>query len=60
MADIRINQVDTDIGVADIDALLSPQVMERLVQAVKMRIQQDQNMQKIADDDRRLVEGASR
>ncbi|MFT4653171.1 MAG: hypothetical protein ACI82S_000814 [Patiriisocius sp.] len=60
MADIRINQVETNIDIADIDALLSPQVMERLVQAVKMRLQQEQNMQKLADDDRRLVEGASR
>jgi hypothetical protein len=60
VADIRINQVETNIDIADIDALLSPQVMERLVQAVKMRLQQEQNMQKLADDDRRLVEGASR
>ena len=60
MADVRINQVDTDIRVADIEALMSPQVMEHLVQAVKMRLQQEQTMQKAADDDRRLVEGASR
>jgi hypothetical protein len=60
MADVRINQVDTDIRVADIDALMSPHVMERLVQAVKMRLQQEQSSQKSADDDRRLVEGASR
>jgi hypothetical protein len=55
-----INQVDTDIRVADMEALMSPQVMEHLIRAVKMRLEQDQKMQKVADDDRRLVEGASR
>lgn len=60
MADVRINQVDTDIRVADIEALMSPQIMEQLVRAVKMRLEQEQKMQKVADEDRRLVEGASR
>ncbi len=60
MADVRINNVESQISVADIDALMTPEVMNMLVNAVRQRLSEDNQMQQDADDDRRLVEGASR
>lgn len=60
MADVRINEVESQISVADIDALLTPEVLDRLVRAVQQRLNEENRMQRDADEDRRLVEGASR
>lgn len=57
---VRINEVQSDIQVADMEALMTPEFMEKLVLAVQMRIQQTQSQQQQADDDRKLTEGASR
>ena len=60
MADVRINEVESQISVADIDALLTPEVLDRLVRAVQQRLNEENRMQRDDDEDRRLVEGASR
>lgn len=60
MVDVRINQVDSQIDVADIDGLLTPEVMNMIVRAVTQKIEEDQRVQKASDDDRRLSEGALR
>ncbi len=58
MADVRINEVESQITVVDIDGLLTPEVMNRLVMAVSQRLQEDDRMRQEADEDRRMVEGA--
>ena len=60
MADVRINEVESQISVADIDALLTPEVLDRLVRAVQQRLNEENRMQRDDDEERRLVEGASR
>jgi len=60
VADVRINEVQSQISVADIDALLTPQVVDMLVKAVRQRLNEEDRMQQDANDDRRLVEGAAR
>lgn len=59
MADVRINSVDSQLTVADINTLMTPQVMDMLVRAVRQRLQEEQRMQQEDDKDRRLIEGAS-
>ena len=59
MADVRINSVDSQLTVADINTLMTPQVMDMLVRAVRQRLQEEQRMQQDDDKDRRLIEGAS-
>ena len=59
MADVRINNVETQINVTDMEALLSPEVMEMLVRAVRQKLNEESRMQQDADGDRRLVEAAS-
>ncbi len=59
MADVRINSVDSQLTVADINTLMTPQVMDMLVRAVQQRLQEEQRMQQDDDKDRRLIEGAS-
>ncbi len=60
MADVRINEIDSQVTITDADSLLTPEIMNRLVTAVSQRLEEKERMSKIADDDRRLVEGASR
>lgn len=59
MADVRINNVDSQLTVADINTLMTPQVMDTLVRAIRQRLQEEQRMQQDDAKDRRLVEGAS-
>lgn len=60
MADVRINSVETRIDVTDLEALMSPEVIEMLVRAVRQRLDEESRMQRDAESDRRLVEAASR
>ena len=59
MADVRINSVDSQLTVADISTLMTPEVMDMLVRAVQQRLQQEQRQQQDDAKDRRLNEGAS-
>jgi hypothetical protein len=54
MADVRINEVSTSVNVTDASALLTPQVLERIVQAVVQRLEAQRRDERLADEDRRL------
>jgi hypothetical protein len=56
--DVRINEVTTDLNVTDASAMLTPQVLERIVQAVLARLEAQQRTQREADQECSL--GASR
>jgi hypothetical protein len=58
MADVRINEVTTDVNVTDASAMLTPQVLERIVQAVLRRLDEQRRREREAEQDRRL--GAER
>lgn len=60
MADVRINTVESQITIADGEALLTPEVVEMLVRVIRQRMQSDGQRQRDSDDDRKLTEGASR
>jgi hypothetical protein len=56
--DVRINRVTTDLNVTDASAMLTPQILERITQAVLARLEEQQRSQREADQDRTM--GASR
>lgn len=60
MADVRINSVESRIQIADGESLLTPELTEIIVRAVMQRINENNRIQHDADEDRKLVEGASR
>lgn len=45
-ADVRINQLTTDVNVTDASAMLTPQVLERIVQVVLQRLEEQQRSQR--------------
>ncbi len=45
-ADVRINQLTTDVNVTDASAMLTPQVLERIVQVVLKRLEEQQRSQR--------------
>ena len=51
-ADVRINEVTSDINVTDASAMLTGPVLERIVQAVLLRIQQQQREDQEAEQER--------
>ena len=57
-ADVRINEVTTDINVMDASTILSPQVLERIVQAVLLRLEEQQRSEREEASERNL--GAAR
>jgi len=60
MAQVKINQVEANISVADAQALLTPELLAIITQAVASKIQQDQQLAKLAEQDRSINQGASR
>jgi hypothetical protein len=54
MADVRINEVSTSVNVTDASALLTPQMLERIVQAVVERLEAQRRDARLADEDRHL------
>jgi hypothetical protein len=44
-ADVQINQLTTDVNVTDASAMLTPQVLERIVQVVLKRLEEQQRSQ---------------
>lgn len=59
MADVRINEIESQISVADVDALLTPEVIDMVVNAVRQKLSEENRVQQDADEDRRLTEGVS-
>lgn len=60
MVDVRINSVDTHITVADAEALLTPEVVDRLVKIIRQRMQTEGQREREADDDRKLADEGGR
>lgn len=56
--DVRINEVTTNVSMTDATAMLSPQVLERIVQAVLARIEAKQRDERQTEEERSL--GAAR
>lgn len=56
--DVRVNDVTTNVTVTDASAMLNPQVLERIVQAVIARLAAKQRDERQAEQERSL--GASR
>ncbi len=53
-ADVRINQVDTDLTATDASALLSPKTLERIVEAVLARLSEKRQAEDEAERERSL------
>lgn len=60
MADVHIHSMESRIDIVDSEALLTPELVERLTAIIRQRLQQDGQRQKEADKDRKLIEGAAR
>lgn len=57
-ADVRINEVTTDVHVTDASAMLTPQVLERIVQAVLRRLDEQRRTEREVAQERRLGSAA--
>ena len=57
-ADVRINEVTADVSMADASAMLTPSVMDRIVQEVLRRLEEETQDEKAAEQERTL--GAAR
>lgn len=53
-ADVRVNDVTTDVNVTDASAMLTPQILERIVQAVLMRLKEQQRSEQAMEQERSL------
>jgi hypothetical protein len=51
-ADVRINEVTTDINVTDAAAMLTPAVLERIVQAALARLKEQQRLEREIEQER--------
>jgi hypothetical protein len=60
MAQVKINEVEANISVTDAEALLTPEMLEIITRAVASKIQQQQSLDKLSEQDRGLSEGAIR
>ena len=56
--DVRVNDVTTNVNVTDASAMLNPQVLERIVQAVLARLEAKQRDERQSEQERSL--GGSR
>lgn len=53
-ADVRINEVTTDVNVTDASAMLTPQILERIVQAVLRRLDEQRRVEREMAQERSL------
>lgn len=58
--DVRINTVASRVRVADADALLSPEILDRIVAVVRERLAEDQAAARELDDDKTVLDRAAR
>ena len=55
--DVRVNTVNTRVGVVDGDAMLSPQVLDTIVRAVKAALAEDGRIAAERERDRHVDHG---
>jgi len=53
-ADVRINQVTTEVTVTDASAMLDPAVLDRIVRAVMARLEAREREQRLEAEERRV------
>ena len=58
--DVRINDVTTNVNVTDASAMLSPEVLERIVQAVIARLEAKERDERQAEEERSLGSARNR
>lgn len=58
--DVRIQNVNSTIRVTDSEALLSPEILQRIVAAVKQELEQDRALELERQSDTSIDRGASR
>ena len=51
-ADVRINRLTTEVNVTDASAMLTPQVLDRIVQAVTQHLEEKQKTERAAEQER--------
>ena len=57
--DVRIQNVTSTVRIADSEALLTPEVLQRIVQAVKQHLEEENALQAARDDDKNINRNAS-
>lgn len=57
MPDVRINEITSNVNVTDASAMLTPEVMERIVQTVLARLEERKHDEREAERDRSLGAG---
>ena len=55
--DVRVNSVETHVGVVDAEMMLSPEMLAAIVRAVKAALAEDQRVAAERDRDARLDDG---
>lgn len=58
--DVRVNTVSSRVRVTDADALLAPEVLERVVRAVLERLEDERAREQEREDDKAVREQAAR
>lgn len=57
--DVRVQNVTSTVRVADSEALLTPEVLERIVEAVKQHLEEEKALQAERDSDKNINRNAS-
>ncbi len=52
--DVRINEVTTDVNVSDASSLLTPEILEQIIQAVFKRLEEKEREEQAQSDDTQL------
>jgi hypothetical protein len=58
--DVRVNSVQSQVRVADADALLTPEVLERIIEAVRTRLREEDAERREREDDQAVRDRAAR
>jgi hypothetical protein len=58
--DVRVNSVQSQVRVADADALLTPEVLERIIEAVRTRLREEDAERREREDDQAVRDRATR
>ena len=57
--DVRIQNVTSTVRIADAEALLTPEVLQRIVEAVKQHLEEERALQAERDSDKNINPNAS-
>lgn len=59
MAEVRIQSVESQITLTDSDALLTPELINRITRLVSQRLSTETRLQRELDQERKLSDGAA-